>query len=254
MAEKTIDFGFEKVPLSEKAGRVRGVFDSVAPSYDVMNDAMSLGIHRIWKNLTIAKLNPQPGECLIDVAGGTGDLARRFIRRAQEVRLRRGGLAAKAIICDINAEMLMAGIDPKKDKGLDLTRVCGDAQNLPFSDDYADAITIGFGIRNVTDRAQALRDFYRVLKPGGRLFILEFSTPTDKALRAIYDAYSYNVIPKLGGWLANDAPSYQYLVESIRQFPRQEPFANMISQAGFTRVGYQDFTGGIAALHWGWKI
>jgi len=254
MQENTIDFGFETVPVNEKAGRVRHVFDSVAGSYDLMNDAMSLGIHRIWKDWTITKLNPQPGELLIDVAGGTGDLARRFIRRAETVRLRRGGQRAQAIICDINAQMLLAGIDAKKDKGLDLKRVCGNAQSLPFPDNYADAVTIAFGIRNVTNRDMALRDFYRVLKPGGRLFILEFSTPPDKALRAIYDAYSFNVIPKLGGLLAKDAPSYQYLVESIRKFPRQDPFANMIRYAGFSRVGYHDFTGGIAALHWGWKV
>lgn len=252
--EKTIDFGFEEVPESEKAGRVRGVFDSVASSYDLMNDAMSMGIHRVWKDLTITKLNPQPGELLIDVAGGTGDLARRFIKRAEEVRQRRGGDSAKAIICDINAEMLLAGIDAKKDAGLDLTRVCGDAQGLPFTDDYADAITIALGIRNVTDRMAALRDFYRVLKPGGRLFVLELSTPPDKAFRTVYDAYSFNVIPKLGQVLAGDAASYQYLVESIRKFPRQEAFADMIREAGFSRVGYQDFSGGIAALHWGWKV
>ena len=137
---------------------------------------------------------------------------------------------------------------------MDLTRICGNAQSLPFPDNYANAITISFGIRNVTDRDMALRDFLRVLKPGGRLFVLEFSTPSDKILRKIYDTYSFNVIPKLGGLLANDEASYQYLVESIRKFPRQEAFADMISQAGFNRVDYHDFTGGIAALHWGWKI
>lgn len=253
-AEQTIDFGFEDVPVGEKASRVRGVFDSVAGNYDLMNDAMSVGIHRIWKDLTITKVNPQPGELLIDVAGGTGDLARRFIRRAEEVRLRRGGHPARAIICDINAGMLLAGIDPQKDTGLDMVRVCGDAESLPFPDNTANAITIAFGIRNVTDRMAALRDFWRVLKPGGRLYVLEFSTPPAKILRTIYDAYSFNIIPKLGGLLANDEASYQYLVESIRKFPRQDAFATMIKDAGFTRVGYQDFTGGVAALHYGWKI
>ena len=253
MSEKTIDFGFEDVPVGEKASRVRGVFDAVAGKYDLMNDAMSMGVHRIWKDLTITKLNPQPGEILIDVAGGTGDLARLFIKRADEVRERRGGQRAKAIIRDINAEMLLAGIDAKKDAGMDLTRICGNAQYLPFPDNYADAITISFGIRNVTDRDMALRDFLRVLKPGGRLFVLEFSTPSTKVLRTIYDSYSFNVIPKLGGLLANDEASYQYLVESIRKFPRQEAFADMIKDAGFSRVGYHDFTGGVAALHWGWK-
>ena len=253
MSEKTIDFGFEDVPVGEKASRVRGVFDAVAGKYDLMNDAMSMGVHRIWKDLTITKLNPQPGEILIDVAGGTGDLARRFIKRADEVRERRGGQRAKAFICDINAEMLLAGIDAKKDAGMDLTRICGNAQYLPFPDNYANAITISFGIRNVTDRDMALRDFLRVLKPGGRLFVLEFSTPSTKVLRTIYDSYSFTVIPKLGGLLANDEASYQYLVESIRKFPRQEAFADMMKDAQFSRVGYQDFTGGVAALHWGWK-
>ena len=251
---KTIDFGFEEVPVEEKASKVRGVFDSVAKNYDVMNDAMSMGVHRVWKDLTITKLNPQPGELLIDVAGGTGDLARRFIRKAEEVRERRGGDPAKAIICDINAEMLLAGVGAKKDAGLDLQRVCGDAQNLPFPDNYANAITIAFGIRNVTDRDMALRDFWRVLKPGGRLFVLEFSTPPTTVLRKVYDAYSFAVIPKLGGLLADDEASYQYLVESIRKFPRQDVFLQMIKTAGFVRAGYHDFTGGVAALHWGWKV
>jgi len=210
MSEKTIDFGFDDIPLNEKASRVRGVFDAVAGKYDLMNDAMSMGVHRIWKDMTITKLNPQPGELLIDVAGGTGDLARRFIKRADEVRERRSGDPARAIICDINAEMLLAGIDVKKDAGMNLTRVCGNAQSLPFP------------------------------KPGGRLFVLEFSTPPDKVLRKIYDTYSLHVIPKLGGLLANEEASYQYLVESIRRFPRQEAFADMIKEAGFSRVGYHE--------------
>jgi len=251
---QTIDFGFEEVPVHEKATRVRGVFDSVASNYDLMNDAMSMGIHRVWKNLTMTKLNPQAGELLIDVAGGTGDLARRFIKKADETRARRGGAPARAVICDINAEMLLAGIDPKKDKGMDLTRVCGDAQALPFEDNCANAVTIAFGIRNVTDRMAALNEFKRVLKPGGRLFVLEFSTPPTKALQTVYDAYSFAVIPRLGEKLAGDGASYQYLIESIRKFPRQEAFKSMIEEAGFSRVGYHDFTGGIAALHWGWKI
>lgn len=253
MTNDTIDFGFEDIPAAEKQSRVRGVFDSVAKNYDLMNDAMSMGIHRVWKDMTITKINPQPGELLIDVAGGTGDVARRFIKRAEEVRMRRGGESARAVICDINAEMLLAGIDPKKDAGMDLTRVCGNAESLPFDDASADAVTIAFGIRNVTNRDKALSEFYRVLKPGGRLCVLEFSTPSTKALRTIYDAYSFNVIPRLGGALAGDKESYQYLVESIRRFPRQGPFMEMIQEAGFKRTGWHDFTGGIAALHWGWK-
>jgi len=249
MAEKTIDFGFEDIPQAEKQRRVRGVFDSVASRYDVMNDAMSMGIHRLWKDMTLTKINPQPGELLVDVAGGTGDLARTFIRKAEAIRQRRGGEAARAIVCDINAEMLIAGIDARKDAGMDITRVCGNAECLPFEDNFADAVTISFGIRNVTDRLQALREFRRVLKPGGRLCVLEFSTPPAKVLREIYDAYSFNVIPRLGGLLANDKESYQYLVESIRRFPRQEPFADMLREAEFEHVGYDDYTGGIAALH-----
>jgi demethylmenaquinone methyltransferase/2-methoxy-6-polyprenyl-1,4-benzoquinol methylase len=254
MTEKTIDFGFQDVPESEKASRVRGVFDSVASNYDLMNDAMSLGIHRVWKNMVMAKLNPQPGEVHLDVAGGTGDLARRFIRAAEEVRIRRGGEPARAIICDINAEMLLAGVDEKKDAGLDLTRVCGDAQCLPFEDNEFDVVTIAFGIRNVTDRDTALREFHRVLKPGGRLGVLEFSTPPTQWLRKFYDAYSFNVIPPMGQVLAQDRDSYQYLVESIRRFPKQAQFAKMVKDAGFIRVGWDDYSGGIAALHTGWKV
>lgn len=252
--DKTIDFGFEEIPVEEKVSRVRGVFDSVAGNYDLMNDAMSMGVHRVWKDMTIAKINPQPGELHIDVAGGTGDLARRFIKQADKVRERRGGEPARGIICDINAEMLLAGISERKDKGLDITRVCGDGQRLPFPDNFADVITIAFGIRNVTDRDMALRDMRRVLKPGGRFYCLEFSTPPTEWLRKIYDLYSFNVIPPLGGVLAGDRDSYQYLVESIRKFPKQEQFASMIENAGFKRVGYQDFTGGVCALHWGWNV
>jgi len=254
MPEKTIDFGFETIPEAEKVGRVKGVFDSVASNYDLMNDAMSVGIHRIWKNMTITRLNPQPGERLLDVAGGTGDIARRFIKAADEVRMRRGGTPASAVICDINDQMLLAGIDPMKDRGLDLTRICGNAETLPFDDGQFDVVTIAFGIRNVTDRMAALREFLRVLKPGGRLGVLEFSTPPSKAISAAYDAYSFAVIPRLGQALAGDRESYQYLIESIRKFPRQEQFAEMIREAGFAKVSYQDYSTGIAALHTGWKI
>lgn len=253
-SENTIDFGFETIPEAEKVGRVKGVFDSVASSYDLMNDAMSVGIHRVWKNMTITRLNPQPGERLLDVAGGTGDLARRFIRAADEVRLRRGGSPASAVICDINDQMLLAGLDPVKDAGLDLTRICGNAEALPFDDAQFDAVTIAFGIRNVTDRMAALREFLRVLKPGGRLAVLEFSTPPAHIIRAFYDAYSFAVIPRLGQVLAGDRDSYQYLVESIRKFPKQEVFAEMVRDAGFSSVTYQDYSAGIAALHTGWKL
>lgn len=254
MTNKTIDFGYDDVPEDQKQDKVREVFDSVASNYDLMNDAMSLGIHRLWKDITITKVNPQPGELLIDVAGGTGDLSRRFIKKADEKRERRGGDPARAIVCDINAEMLLAGIDESKDAGLDLTRVCGNAEAMPFPDNHCDAVTIAFGIRNVTHRDKALSEFYRILKPGGRLAVLEFSTPPETFLRKIYDAYSFAVIPKLGEWFAGDGDSYQYLIESIRRFPRQEPFADMVKEAGFSRVSWQDYSGGIACLHFGWKV
>ncbi|MBT5836051.1 MAG: bifunctional demethylmenaquinone methyltransferase/2-methoxy-6-polyprenyl-1,4-benzoquinol methylase UbiE [Hellea sp.] len=253
MKKNKIDFGYQEIPVEEKKERVKNVFNSVAGKYDLMNDAMSFGVHRLWKNLTITKINPQPGEILIDVAGGTGDLARRFLKRAEAVRVRRGGSSATAHICDINDQMLLAGIDQIKDKD-NLSRVCGDAQKLPFSDNYADALSIAFGIRNVTDRQAALKQFFRVLKPGGRMFVLEFSTPKDKNLRKIYDSYSFNFIPKIGNFLAGDADSYQYLVESIRKFPKQNEFSNMIVESGFSNVSYRDFSGGIATLYWGWKI
>lgn len=253
-ADNKIDFGFEDIPESEKVDRVRGVFDAVAGNYDLMNDAMSMGIHRVWKNMVMTKLNPQPGEVLLDVAGGTGDLARRFIKAADAVIERRGGPRASAIVSDINNEMLLAGIDLRKDLDMDLTRVCGNAECLPFDDAQFDVVTIAFGIRNVTDRDAALREFHRVLKPGGRLGVLEFSTPPTEWLRQFYDAYSFNVIPRLGQVLVNDKDSYQYLVESIRRFPRQEPFADMVKAAGFAQVKWQDYSGGIACLHTGWKV
>ena len=252
--DDTIDFGFEEVRREDKQGRVKEVFDSVARDYDRMNDAMSVGLHRVWKDMAITKLNPQPGERLLDVAGGTGDIARRFVIAAETVRRRRGGDPASAVICDINDEMLLAGIDPRKDAGMNLTRVCGNAECLPFESGEFDAVTIAYGIRNVTDRMAALREFHRVLKPGGRLGVLEFSTPPEPMIRKFYDAYSFAVIPRLGEAIAGDRDSYQYLVESIRRFPKQDQFAQMIREAGFANVSYSDYSAGVTAFHTGWKI
>ena len=258
--DDTIDFGFEQVQTDEKQGRVRQVFDSVACDYDCMNDAMSVGLHRVWKDMAIITLNPQPGERLLDVAGGTGDIARRFIKAAEVVRDRRSGQGlpdkgpTSAVILDINDEMLLAGIDPRKDAGLDLNRVCANAQKLPFDDAQFDAVTIAYGIRNVTERMAALREFRRVLKSGGRLGVLEFSTPPETLIRKLYDAYSFAVIPRLGQVIAGDGESYQYLVESIRRFPKQDQFAQMMQDAGFAQVKWTDYSAGVTAFHTGWKI
>ena len=247
-------FGFRTVPAGEKARLVRGVFDSVASRYDVMNDLMSGGVHRLWKSVLLDRLNPQPGQTLIDVAGGTGDIALGFLKRAGDRPSAELKTPARAIVCDINYEMLAAGAEREKSFASQLRRVCGDAENLPLKDKTGDAYTIAFGIRNVTDMDAALRDAYRVLKPGGRFICLEFSHPSTEGLQKLYDAYSFNVIPWLGEKVANDRASYQYLVESIRRFPGQEAFAARIRKAGFSRVTYENLTGGVAALHMAWRI
>ncbi len=253
--EKTVSFGFEEVTPAEKVSRVKGVFRSVASRYDVMNDLMSAGVHRLWKHDTIARLNPQPGERLIDVAGGTGDLAKAFIDRADRVARRRGREnVTSAVVCDINDAMLDAG-RARADMAAYAGRinwVCGDAQALPFEDRSADAVTIAFGIRNVADRAEALSEFRRVLKPGGRLAVLEFSHMTVPMLQKLYDTYSFNVIPRMGELVASDRESYQYLVESIRKFPKQDLFREEVEAAGFSGVSITNFSGGVAALHYGW--
>jgi demethylmenaquinone methyltransferase/2-methoxy-6-polyprenyl-1,4-benzoquinol methylase len=248
----TTSFGFKDVPRTEKAGLVRGVFDRSARRYDIMNDMMSLGIHRVWKDMVITAANPRPGQTLVDVAGGTGDLARAFVDRAESVRKRRGGDPARAIVTDINEQMLVAGL--KRGTDARLQWVTGDAECLPLPDGIADCITIAFGIRNVTNRDAALKDMLRVLKPGGRFLCLEFSRPTTRALEKIYDAWSFNVIPEIGALVAKDRDSYQYLVESIRRFPHQDAFADEMRDAGFARVSVTNYSGGIAALHSGWRI
>ena len=245
-------FGFRDVDPREKPGLVRGVFDRVASRYDLMNDVMSAGVHRLWKDAAAARLNPQPGETIIDCAGGTGDMARRFANLARRARDRRGGLDARILVIDYNAEMIAAG----RDRGLEpeIDWAVGDAQRLPLPDACADAYVISFGIRNVTDIPAALREARRVLKPGGRFLCLEFSRPPAPALARLYDAYSFRVIPLMGEQIAGDRDSYQYLVESIRRFPDQKTFQSMIEDAGFGRAGYTNFTGGVAALHHGWAV
>ena len=247
MSEKTTHFGYEEVPESEKAGRVRGVFGSVASKYDVMNDAMSLGIHRVWKDAMMDWLAPRPGQRLLDVAGGTGDIAFRFLRRAGH---------GHATVLDLTEAMLAEGRKRAEAEAMSgsLDWVAGDAMALPFADNSFDVYTISFGIRNVTRIDEALAEAFRVLRPGGRLMVLEFSQLPNEGLQKLYDLYSFNVIPKMGKLIADDADSYQYLVESIRKFPNQELFASMIRQAGFEMVKYRNLSMGIAALHSGWKI
>lgn len=249
MTGPSATFGFRDVEASEKPGLVRGVFDRVARRYDLMNDLMSAGVHRLWKDAAAARLNPQPGETIVDCAGGTGDMARRYAKMARRAQERRGGGDATILVIDYNAEMIAAGVE----RGIvpELVWAVGDAQALPLPDACADAYSISFGIRNVTDISAALREARRVLKPGGRFLCLEFSRPTSEALRAAYDAYSFKVIPEIGARVANDRESYQYLVESIRRFPDQKTFAGLIRDAGFAQVGWTNYSGGVAALHVG---
>jgi demethylmenaquinone methyltransferase/2-methoxy-6-polyprenyl-1,4-benzoquinol methylase len=247
MTDKTTHFGNRTVPEDEKAGLVHGVFSSVASKYDVMNDVMSVGIHRVWKDAMMDWLAPRNGQRLLDVAGGTGDIAFRFLKRAP---------AAEAVVLDLTESMLDAGRSRAEAEKLSdrLDWVVGDAMALPFDDASFDRYTISFGIRNVTRIGDALSEAYRVLKPGGRLMVLEFSQLPNKGLQWAYDRYSYNVIPTMGQVIAGDRDSYQYLVESIRKFPDQESFAAMIRDAGFGQVKYRNLSMGIAALHSGWKL
>jgi demethylmenaquinone methyltransferase/2-methoxy-6-polyprenyl-1,4-benzoquinol methylase len=235
------------VAEEEKAGLVHGVFTSVASKYDVMNDVMSVGIHRLWKDAMMDWLAPRAGQRLLDVAGGTGDIAFRFLKRAPE---------ASAVVLDMTESMLEEGRKRAEAQHLSdrLDWVVGDAMALPFEDRTFDVYTISFGIRNVTRIADALAEAFRVLKPGGRLMVLEFSQLPNPGMQRLYDLYSYNVIPRMGQAIAGDRDSYQYLVESIRKFPDQETFAGMIRDAGFGQVKYRNLSMGIAALHSGWKL
>jgi demethylmenaquinone methyltransferase/2-methoxy-6-polyprenyl-1,4-benzoquinol methylase len=254
--EARASFGFRDVAAGEKARLVRGVFDSVASRYDLMNDLMSAGVHRLWKSVFIDRLNPQPGELLLDVAGGTGDIAMAFLERA-DGRPRAAQLPpARAIVCDINFEMLAAGRrrEPAARMGDRLVQACADAERLPYADSSVDAYTIAFGIRNVTRIDKALAEARRVLKIGGRFQCLEFSHLATEGLQKLYDAYSFRVIPWLGEKVAGDRESYQYLVESIRRFPAQERFAGMVRDAGFQRVAIENLSAGIVAIHSGRRI
>ncbi len=249
---KTSSFGFRDVDAREKVRLVRGVFDSVASNYDLMNDLMSAGVHRLWKDAAAAKLNPRPGETILDVAGGTGDMARRYARMARRAQERRGGPDASVIVLDYNAEMILAGVNKGGEPEMSWT--VGDAMALPLPDASVDAYSISFGIRNVADIPQALREARRVLKPGGRFLCLEFSRPIAGPIRKVYDAWSFHAIPRIGEWVAKDRDSYQYLVESIRRFPDQQAFKGMIEAAGFGRVSVTNLSGGVAAIHFGWAI
>jgi demethylmenaquinone methyltransferase/2-methoxy-6-polyprenyl-1,4-benzoquinol methylase len=245
--QTTTHFGFETVPEAEKAGRVQGDFATVASKYDIMNDVMSMGIHRIWKDAMMDWLAPRPGQRLLDVAGGTGDISFRFLNRAGE---------GHATVCDLTEPMLVEGrkraeADQMADQ---LDWVVGDAMALPFEDNTFDVYTISFGIRNVTRPQEALNEAYRVLKPGGRLMVLEFSQIPNDMMQKAYDLYSFNIIPRMGQAIANDRDSYQYLVESIRKFPDQDTFLGMLRKAGFENAKYRNLTMGIAALHSGWKL
>ena len=244
---KSADFGYERVPWSEKSRRVRGVFDSVADNYDVMNDLMSGGLHRIWKRFTLSLTNLRPGQKALDVAGGTGDLAAGMAKQVGDRGL--------VVLTDINAAMLAHGRDRLINDGIVSNVRCAqvNAEKLPFKDSTFDCVTIGFGLRNVTDKPAALASMRRVLKPGGQLLVLEFSHPTSPAVKPLYDAYSFRILPLLGKIVAKDEASYRYLAESIRMHPNQETLLGMMREAGLEGCRYHNLTGGIVAVHRGYR-
>ena len=246
--QETTDFGFRTVARDEKQAMVADVFHSVAAKYDVMNDLMSFGIHRVWKRFTIDCSGLRRGQRVLDLAGGTGDLAAKFSRMVGE--------QGQVVLADINDSMLKMGREKLRDRGIigNISYVQANAEALPFPDNYFDCITISFGLRNVTDKDKALRSMFRVLKPGGRLLVLEFSKPLLAPLRKAYDAYSFHVLPKIGELVVKDPESYRYLAESIRMHPDQETLKGMMGTAGFDNVTYFNLTGGIVALHRGFKF
>jgi len=247
MNKQTTHFGYQSVATHEKAGRVKDVFDAVASRYDLMNDLMSGGLHRLWKRFTIEQAAVHRGQTVLDLAGGTGDLARVFARQV--------GQSGQVVLADINASMLQEGRRRLVDAGVagNLSIAQVDAEALPFAADSFDAVTMAFGLRNVTDKDAALRSIYRVLKPGAKLLVLEFSKPAE-FVRPIYDTYSFKVLPLLGQYVANDAKSYQYLAESIRMHPDQETLLGMMQDAGFERCRFHNLAMGVVALHVGYKI
>ncbi len=247
MPDKHTHFGFRKVPAEEKAGHVRGVFDSVADNYDLMNDVMSAGIHRLWKRFTVGMAGIQPGQQVLDLAGGTGDMTRLLSPHV--------GKRGHIVLTDINAAMLERGRRNLLDHGIsgNVTFAQVDAEQLPFPDGSFDLVTIAFGLRNVTNKQQALAAIYRVLRPGGRLLVLEFSKPAS-ALKPAYDFYSFKILPRLGRLIAKDEASYRYLAESIRMHPDQDTLLAMMQQAGFERCDYHNLTGGIVAIHRGYRL
>lgn len=245
--QKTTHFGFKTINADEKVGMVAGVFHSVAAKYDIMNDLMSAGVHRVWKRFTIEVSGVRKGNSVLDVAGGTGDLTAKFSRLV--------GPEGRVVLADINDSMIAVGRDKLTDLGVvdNIEYVQANAESLPFEDNSFDVVSIAFGLRNVTDKEAALRSMLRVLKPGGRLLVLEFSHPENPLLQKAYDTYSFSILPKLGQWVAGDAESYQYLAESIRMHPNQETLKGMMQDAGFEHVDYYNMTGGIVALHKGTK-